>query len=145
MMEEASEQADTPISEVLVHVDTAPHDSTCPLQSSVLGASRGHTLVEADVRRTLLAQPEVVAVSRVHVFYLASGVAVEAQCRMLEHLTVAQLREVASRGRSLLLDGSADGLVDAKISLDLGDGSDGNGDFGGVSPMGGRQLTASSA
>ena len=120
VMDDASELADEPISEVLVHVDTAPHDSTCPLQTSVMGALRSHTAVEADVRSELLLLPEVTAVPRVQVFYLDGGLAVEAQCRMLEHLTVSELREVAKAGQASLKRGLPDSLVDVSIGLDLG-------------------------
>lgn len=145
-MDEASEIADEPIAEVLVHVDTAPHDSTCPLQTSVLGSQRSHMLVEADVRAELLSLPEVISVPRVQVFYLDGGLAVDAQCTMLEHLTVSELREVAARGQASLMRGLPDSLVDVSIGLDLGTpdlGAQGGGADEGEGS--GRKLTRSTA
>jgi divalent metal cation (Fe/Co/Zn/Cd) transporter len=111
-------EAAEPIAEVLVHVDVMRHDATCPLQNSVLGGRRHHADVEAEVATRLQTLPEVVSVPRVRVYYLEEGVSVEAHARVLEHLTVAQLRAVAARGRELLLRDSP-ALTDVLISVDL--------------------------
>ena len=106
------------VSEVLVHVDTSPHDVSCPLQTSRLAETRPHHVVEEDVAAKLCELPEVIEVSRVQVFYLPAGLAVEAHVRMHEHLTVTELRAVAKTGRQRLLATSPD-LTDAAVSLDL--------------------------
>lgn len=106
------------VSEVLVHVDTSPHDVSCPLQTSRLAETRPHHVVEEDVAAKLCELPEVIEVSRVDVFYLPAGLAVEAHVRMHEHLTVTELRAVAKTGRQRLLATSPD-LTDAAVSLDL--------------------------
>jgi len=71
-----------------------------------------------DVAAQLCSLAEVTEVPRVQVFYLEEGLAVEAHCRMLEHLTVTELRDVARRGREALLDNSPD-ITSAAVSLDL--------------------------
>lgn len=111
-------EAKLPISEVLVHVDVWPHDATCPLQTAVLGGRRRHATVEKEVAKTLLTLPEVASVPRVRVSYLEDGLSVEAHTGVPDHLTIAELRAVAERGRELLLRSSAD-LTDVQISVDL--------------------------
>ena len=88
------------------------------IQSSVLAEARAHHVVEEDVARKLTALPEITEVPRVQVFYLETGLAIEAHARMLDHLTVVELRDVARRGREMLLASSPD-LTDASVSLDL--------------------------
>ena len=136
VISEGSERADSPISEVLVHVDTAPHDATCPLQSAVSSGARSHTEVEEDVRDQLLRLPQINAVTRVQVFYLPSGLEVVAQCDMPEELSVAQMRTVASKGRAMLLETSTD-LSEVSINLDL--------NTGGEAASRGRELAGSSS
>lgn len=121
VMEEASRIADSPISEVLVHVDTAPHDYDCPLQTSVEAAAPDHAAVEADVRSRLLALPGVESVPRVHVFYLGAGVAVEARVGAADSSeTVDGLRAAAARWRQRLLS-SLPYLCQVSIGVDLAD------------------------
>ena len=121
VMEEASRIADSPISEVLVHVDTAPHDYDCPLQRSVEAAAPDHAAVEADVRSRLLALPGVESVPRVHVFYLGAGVAVEARVGAADSSeTVDGLRAAAARWRQRLLS-SLPYLCQVSIGVDLAD------------------------
>ena len=103
---------------MLVHVDTSAHDFSCPLQSNILSASRAHHVVEEDVAAQLRAVGEIEEVTRVEVFYLEGGLSVQAHARMPDHCTVAELRDVARRGRQLLLDSSPD-LIDAAVSVDL--------------------------
>lgn len=109
---------ETPISEVLVHVDTLPHDATCPLQTHVLGGQRHHEEVEMEVAAQLRTLREVQDVPRVATFYLEEGLGVEAHLRVADNLTVAQLRDVAARGTELLRRSSPD-LTDVRISVDL--------------------------
>jgi len=118
VLSKVPEHTDKEVSEVLIHVDTAPHDFSCPLQTSVLTTARAHHVVEEDVAQKLTSLPEVLEVSRVEVFYLPAGLAIEAHVRTLEHLTVRELRAVAKAGRQLLLTTSPD-LTDAAVSLDL--------------------------
>jgi len=118
VLEEVPPKTDTDVSEVLVHVDTSAHDLSCPLQTSVLATARAHHEVTDDVSRKLRSVEQIVDVVRVEVFYLESGLAVEAHVRMSDELIVTQLREVASVGRQLLLDTSPD-LTDAAVLLDL--------------------------
>ena len=68
--------------------------------------------------RELEALSEVRAVRRVEVFYLAEGTSVLAHAAMAEHLTVAELRQVAKRGRERVLQACPD-LKEAAVSVDL--------------------------
>ena len=76
------EETESAISEVLVHVDTSPHDASCPLQTNINTRARGHVEVERDVASLLATLPEVVDTVRVRVNYLSSGLTVEAHVRM---------------------------------------------------------------
>lgn len=111
-------KAEEPICEVLVHVDTSPHDYACPLQASVLSGARTHREVQTDVAQLLRNLPEVNDVSRVAVHYLEGGLAVEAHVRVSDHFTVAELRSVAAVGRETLMSTSSD-LVDVAVVVDL--------------------------
>ena len=111
-------EAEPPISEVLVHVDTLPHDADCPLQTHISHSMRHHAEVEAEVTVALTSLPEVTNVPRVQVVYLQKGLSIEAHVGVLDHLTVAELRDVAERGRAMLMAQSND-IADVTISVDL--------------------------
>ena len=119
LSEASAKGAETPVSEVLVHVDTAPHDYDCPLQTAIVTAQPTHTEIEARVRSELLTLDEVVGVPRVSVYYLDVGVAVEAQCVMLDDLTVVEAQRVARRAKALLLADPSSELRQVSINLDL--------------------------
>ena len=79
---------------------------------------RHHAEVEAEVTVALTSLPEVTNVPRVQVVYLQKGLSIEAHVGVLDHLTVAELRDVAERGRAMLMAQSND-IADVTISVDL--------------------------
>lgn len=119
VMDEASDGLiSSPVSEVLVHVDTAPHDSTCPLQTHVQTQWRHYADVQSDVAQALLRLPQITAVPTVRVVYLASGLSVEAHVTAHDELTVAELRAVGEEASALVRAECAD-VADARIAVDL--------------------------
>ncbi|KAL1527175.1 hypothetical protein AB1Y20_015854 [Prymnesium parvum] len=96
------------VSEVLVHVDTGPHDMSCPLQDRTVQQYRPPSQVEEEVRELLLQQPEICRVPHVQVHYLAEGVKVDAYLSMAGDPRASESREVAERVRRRLLDNATD-------------------------------------
>ena len=88
-----------------------PHDADCPLQTHISHSMRHHAEVEAEVTVALTSLPEVTNVPRVQVVYLQKGLSIEAHVGVLDHLTVAELRDVAERGRAMLMAQSNDCLL----------------------------------
>ena len=116
----------------LIHTHTHTHTLTYTLthththtHTHTLTLTLTHTLTPPGARRAAASRSST----------SKGGLAVEAHARMLDELTVAQLRGVAARGRALLLGTSSDlvselssltllletssDLVDAAVSLDL--------------------------
>eukprot|EP00316_Scyphosphaera_apsteinii_P012530 CAMPEP_0119323282 /NCGR_PEP_ID=MMETSP1333-20130426/60411_1 /TAXON_ID=418940 /ORGANISM="Scyphosphaera apsteinii, Strain RCC1455" /LENGTH=425 /DNA_ID=CAMNT_0007330685 /DNA_START=269 /DNA_END=1546 /DNA_ORIENTATION=- len=106
------------VSEVLVHVDTTDHDTTCPLQDQVMQQARSHLAVEAQVRHELKEVEEMRNVTSVLVHYLPDGLAVDVQAMMADHLCVAQLRHVAELARRRLMRAAPD-IRSVRVSVDL--------------------------
>jgi len=112
------------VSEVLVHVDTAPHDVTCPLQDRTVRQFRPPYEVEGQVRSSLLQQPQICAVPRVQVHYLAEGLTVDAYCAMAGDLRASESRRVAEDATARLLAAAAD-IRHVRIGLALTGGDEG--------------------
>jgi divalent metal cation (Fe/Co/Zn/Cd) transporter len=113
------------VSEVLVHVDTAPHDVACPLQEAVsVRLARSTAEVEAQVEATLAEVPGVLGVSSVLVHYLPEGLAVQVQASFAEHLTVGEARPIAAEAVDRIVRASSD-VAWARVVIDPGEQWDG--------------------
>ena len=106
------------VSEVLVHVDTAPHDTGCPLQTNVaVSSARSQADVEAQVELQLSSISDVLEVSSVVIHYLPEGLGLQVQVRMSDHLSIGEARLVCADASARLMRSASD-ITWARVHID---------------------------